>query len=75
MRGEPPSTRTVPPYLLALTAVVVLASAELVLQFEQASGDSTISSLGDALGWTSAVVTTVACDLDPVTVPGHHQPA
>jgi hypothetical protein len=75
MRGEPPSTRTVPPYLLALTAVVVLASAGLVLQFEQDSGDSTISSLGDALGWSSAVVTTVACDLDPVTIPGHHQPA
>jgi voltage-gated potassium channel len=49
---------------------VVLASAGRVLQFQQASGDSTINSLGDALWWRSAVVTTVACDLDPVTAPG-----
>lgn len=54
----------------ASTLLVVLLAAGGVLWFERGAPDADIVSFGDALWWSAANVTTVACDLNPVTTGG-----
>ena len=57
-------------YLVAVTVVVVVLLAAFVLMFERDAPNSNIRRMSDALWWSSAVCTTVACDLNPVTPGG-----
>lgn len=51
-------------YLMATTAVVVIAVAELAFLFERQSGGDAFTSFGDAVLWSAAVV--IAQQGDPV---------
>ena len=53
--------------VLALTGLVVVLAAALVLRAEQAAAGANIQTFGDALWWSAALVTTVASEKNPVT--------
>lgn len=57
-------------YVLLLTVLLTVTSAGATLAFERRADDASISNLGDALWWASAVVTTVNSPLEPVTLEG-----
>lgn len=57
-------------YVLLLTVLLTVTSAGTALAFERGADDASISNLGDALWWASAVVTTVNSPLEPVTLEG-----
>lgn len=56
--------------VLAMTAIVVLIAASLMVLLERGAPNSAIRSFGDALWWSAALVTTVSSDLFPVTAWG-----
>jgi voltage-gated potassium channel len=56
--------------VMALTGVVVVIGATLMLLLERGHPQGRIQDFGDALWWSAAVVTTVASDLNPVTPGG-----
>ena len=57
-------------YVAGVTVLVVVLVAAFVLMFERNAPNSEIKTMGDALWWSAAVCTTVACGLDPVTPGG-----
>ncbi|HEV2109005.1 MAG TPA: ion transporter [Thermomicrobiales bacterium] len=57
-------------YISALSVAVVLLSAAGMYFFERAAPNTTIRTFGDALWWSSTVVTTINAEKYPVTVEG-----
>ena len=56
--------------VLAVTVLVVALAAVIVLGLERSAPETNILTLGDALWWGAALVTTVASDKNPVTGAG-----
>lgn len=54
-------------YVLGLTLILDLAAAVAILRLERGAPQGQIQTFGDALYWSSALVTTVSSDLFPVT--------
>ena len=57
-------------YLVAVTAVVVVAIAELAFLFERGRAEATFASFGDAVLWAAAVVVAQQGDPVPATAGG-----
>ncbi len=57
-------------YVLALTGVVVVTSAAGAYYFERTEPQANIVTLGDALWWSAAIVTTINSPYDTVTLEG-----
>ena len=53
--------------VLAVTVLVVVVAAAIVMRFEHHAAGANIGTFGDALWWSAALVTTVASDKNPVT--------
>lgn len=58
------------PYVALLTVVVTFTGAAGMLAFEQNSGNKGFDNYGDALWWTSMIMTTLGSDSWPITVEG-----
>ncbi len=56
--------------LALISAMVVLVGAALIFMLEQGAPGGQIETFGDALYWSSTIVTTVGNELYPVTVGG-----
>lgn len=57
-------------YVAGVTILVVFGCATAMHLLERDAPDRQIRGFGDALWWSGSVVTTVACDLNPVTPGG-----
>ncbi len=57
-------------YVAGVTLLVVVGSATAMHLLERDAPHRQIRNFGEALWWSGAVVTTVACDLNPVTPGG-----
>ena len=57
-------------YVLALTGVVVVTSAAGAYYFERTEPQANILTLGDALWWSAAIVTTINSPYETVTLEG-----
>lgn len=57
-------------YLLALSALVTVGGAVVVLLLEREAPGTRFVTFGDALWWSAALMTTIGSDLNPHTGPG-----
>jgi voltage-gated potassium channel len=57
-------------YVLSVTVIIILLSSAGVFYFEGGETSTSFHSFGDALWWSTTMVTTINIGIDPVTVEG-----